>query len=207
MTRGETAQGSDESYERGIELAAKGNYEAAVTVLEGFVAVSTDFPRREQARMALGFAKGQINDWQGAIKCFHDAMVNDIECLPAYTALGHAHLMAGEGDKAIEYFRIAVQKDPRNPQARNGLGDALLKTNSDLDEALYQAQEALRLSPGSAAIRDTVGWILYQHGDLEAAAEQLEEAVRIDPDHQVILAHRREVRDALKRKSAKRGVD
>ncbi len=190
----------DDNYRLGIEAARAGRNADAVRLLEPVVASeSVDFARREHARMLLGYAHAQDGRWEDAIPCFRAAMLNDIECLPARTALGHALLQSGRVDEAIEVYRTAAQLAPSSAPARHGLGWALMQKGEDLDEALYQAQEALRLDPGSAAIRDSVGWILYKLGDAEAAAEQLELAVSIDPDHPVILAHRREVREALKK--------
>lgn len=189
-------------YEAGIALLRDGKPREARAKLERFLGgPEGDVMRREHARMLVGYACGQLDDWESAAEAFRLAMTNDIECLPAYTALGHAYLMLERIPDAVETFRMAVQKEPKNPQARHGLGWALLQQGEDLDEALYQAQEALRLNPQSAAIRDTVGWALYRHGDLEAAAEQLEEAIRLDPDHPAILAHWREVRDKARAKN------
>lgn len=195
-------------YEAGIALLRDGKPREARARLERFLAgADSDRARREHARMLVGYACGQLDDWAAAAAAFRQAMTNDIECLPAYTALGHAYLILERIGEAVETFRMAVQKDPKNPQARHGLGWALLQQGEDLDEALYQAQEALRLNPQSAAIRDTVGWALYQHGDVEAAAEQLEEAIRLDPDHPAILAHWREVRDKARARNEVPGED
>lgn len=185
----------DDDYSKGVNDARQGRYEDAIARLTRVItSTDFDFGRREHARMLLGYAKAQLDDWDGAIECFKAAMINDIECLPAHTALGHAYLMADKLSDAVETFRVAIQKDPNNAQARHGLGWALLQEGKNLDEALHQNYEALRLSPKSAAIRDSVGWTLYKLGDLEAAAEQLEEAVKLDPDHRVILSHWKEVR-------------
>ncbi len=193
----------NQRYENAVAAIRDGKYREVEPVLAGLVAsAALDFQRREHSRMLLGFARAQIDDWAGAITCFKEVLINDIECLPAQTALGHAYLMNGNVQEALETFRVAVQRDARNPQARHGLGWTLLEEGSDLDEALYQLQEALRLDPDSAAVRDSVGWALYRLGDLEGSLEQLEEAVKRNPDHPIILQHRREVRDALARRAS-----
>ncbi|RMH57264.1 MAG: hypothetical protein D6679_07035 [Candidatus Hydrogenedentota bacterium] len=195
-------------YEKAVELVRASAYEEALPLLEKILAAAQlDFGRLEHCRMLAGFVCGEMGKWEEAIPHFRQAMVNDIECLPAYTALGHAYLMAGRIPEAVETFRVAVQKDPANPQARHGLAWSLLEEERNLDEALYQAQEALRLDPQSAAVRDTVGWVLYRVGDLEAAMEQLDEAVRLNPDHPVILQHWREVRKEVKRRKEESGKE
>lgn len=192
-------------YEAAVEMIKEGQYREAEPALAAVCSSEAiDFQRREHSRMLLGFARAQLDDWDGAIACFKEVLVNDIECLPAQTALGHAYLMSGRTAEALETFRVAVQRDGRNPQARHGLGWTLLEEGKDIDEALYQLQEALRLDSDSAAIRDSVGWALYRMGDLDGALEQLEEAVRRNPDHPIILQHRREVRDAARRRDERR---
>lgn len=189
-------------YVSGVELVKRGQYAEAVDHLTKYVKSGhPDVGRADHARMLCGFAHAQMDEWDAAAEQFRVAMTNDIECVPAYTALGHSYLMAGRTDESIDIFKVAVQKDPKNAQAHHGLGWALLEKGDDLGEALYQTQEALRLSPQSAAIRDSVGWALYKSGALEAAAEQMDEAVKLDPDHPTILAHRREIREKLREKS------
>ena len=186
------------TYELGVNQVRQGFYSDAVNTLAEYIeAESIDFGRREHARMVLGFAHAQGGNWNAAISCFKEVMINDIECLPSYTALGHAYLMNKQIDDSIEIFKVAVQKDPENAQARHGLGWSLLEEGRDIDEALYQTQEAFRIDPDSAPIRDTLGWALYKKGELEAAVEQMDEAVKIDPDHPVILEHRKIVKEAF----------
>lgn len=188
------------AYEEGIARVKEGRYADAIHLLAPILDdPHADFGRREHARMVMGFAKSQSQDWEGAIECFRTAMMNDYECLPAQTALGHAYIMAGRLPEAIEIFTAAVKKEPKNAQAHHGLGWALALEGKRLEEALSETHEALRLDPKSPAIRDSVAWTLYKLGDIEAAAEQLEEAIRLDPDHPVILAHWREVKEMLKK--------
>jgi tetratricopeptide (TPR) repeat protein len=197
----------EEEYLSGVEDVAAGRFDRAASRLERVVASrEIDFVRKEHARMLLGFASAQREDWNRAIACFKEVLLNDIECLPAQTALGHAYIKSGRIPDAIDVFRMAIQKDPQNYQARHGLGWALMEEGRDMDEALFQVQEALQLNPRSAAIRDSMGWVFYRMGRLEEAAEQLDEAVKIDPDHPVILAHRREVKEALRRGQERSGA-
>jgi tetratricopeptide (TPR) repeat protein len=194
-----------QTYERGVAAVRDGRLDQAAIFL-GSIAASKEIDpgRREHARMLLGYAKGKLDDWSGAIECFREVLRNDPECIPAETALGHAMVVTGRIPEAIEIFRSALRKDPENPQSIHGLAWALLEEGKDLKEALYQAQEALRRDPESAPIRDTVGWIFFRTGELEAAEEQLEKAILIDPDHAVILEHRHAVREALARKKAEK---
>ncbi len=189
-------------YEKGIECVKDGRYQEALPLLSAVLEDShAEFAKVEHARMLLGFSRTQLKDWNGAIDCFRTAMINDFNCMPAQTALGHAYIMAGRLTEAIETFTTAVQKDPKNAAAHHGLGWALALEGTRLEEALSETHEAVRLDPKSPAVRDSVGWTLYKLGDIEAASEQLEEAIRLDPDHPVILAHWREVREMLKKKS------
>ena len=43
--------------------------------------------------------------------------------------------------------------------------------------ALEYAEQAVRLSPDSATVQDTIGWIYYRKGDFNTAATHLRTAV------------------------------
>jgi tetratricopeptide (TPR) repeat protein len=58
-----------------------------------------------------------------------------------------------------------------------------LRHQGKLDEALYQYQEAVRLTPGYADAHNSLGNILGMKGQDDEAISQYREAVRLNPDH------------------------
>ena len=86
------------------------------------------------------------------------------------TAKGLVH--QGQWLQAVQMFRLAVQADPNNTDARMGLVHSLVK-NSEYAAALREAHEAMALHPEKGEVRYTLGRLLLsQHrpGDALAAA-------------------------------------
>jgi len=69
------------------------------------------------------------------------------------------------------------------------------------EEARGYIQRALAMNPESAAIIDSMGWVLFKLGDYDGALEYLERAWRLEQDPE-IAAHLVDVRWALGEREA-----
>jgi tetratricopeptide (TPR) repeat protein len=104
--------------------------------------------------------------------------------------LAAAYLDAGRSRDAAEQYRLLVKADPRDARALNNLAWTLHQLGDP--EALDLAQRARLLDPESAAIADTLGWLLLQRGRDNEALPLLTEAVAIDSATPAIRYHRAE---------------
>ena len=102
-----------------------------------------------------------------------------------YSGIGRYQAMEAD-------FRSVLKKDPRNANALNALGYMLAERNTRLKEARGYIEQALAVNPDSAAILDSMGWVLYRLGELDAARECLQKAYAREPDDE-IAAHLIEV--------------
>lgn len=89
-------------------------------------------------------------------------------------------------------FKAVLAKDPQNVNALNAMGYMLAEQNTRLREARAYIEQALQLQPDSAAILDSMGWVLYRLGDLDGATNYLRRAYAKDQDEE-IAAHLIEV--------------
>jgi tetratricopeptide (TPR) repeat protein len=89
-------------------------------------------------------------------------------------------------------FRAVLKRDPKHANALNALGFMLAERNIRLQEARGYIERALRLKPGSPAILDSMGWVLYRLGQYKQAKAYLLRAYAKDPDEE-IAAHLVEV--------------
>src|SRR5690606_21300114 len=64
------------------------------------------------------------------------------------------------------------------------------------EEARGYIQKALAMEPDSAAIIDSMGWVLFKLGEYQAAFDYLDRAYRLEPDPE-IAAHLVDVHLAL----------
>ena len=89
-------------------------------------------------------------------------------------------------------LRAILAQDPEDPDALNALGYTLADRTDRFSEAEILIAKALEKKPDSAAILDSMGWVLFKLGQLEAALGYLEKAWALVQDHE-IAAHYGEV--------------
>lgn len=85
-------------------------------------------------------------------------------------------------------LRRILELNPDNPDALNALGYTLADQTERYDEALHLISKALELEPESAAIMDSMGWVLLKLGRLIEAEVYFEKAWEKVHDHE-IAAH------------------
>ena len=86
-------------------------------------------------------------------------------------------------------FRKALALNPSQPQVLNYLGYSLIEKNSNLDEALDMIERAVKESPDSGYIVDSLGWGYYKLGHYEKAVPKLERAAELMPVDPIINDH------------------
>lgn len=73
------------------------------------------------ARQQLGYYRLLEKDWVGAIRLLEGSVAVDPKLLQSWVWLGQACQNAGQRSRAIEAYRKALELDPRQADARNGL--------------------------------------------------------------------------------------
>jgi tetratricopeptide (TPR) repeat protein len=86
-------------------------------------------------------------------------------------------------------FRKALSLNPTQPQVLNYLGYSLIEKNSNLDEALEMIERAVKESPDSGYIVDSLGWGYYKLGQFEKAVPNLERAAELMPVDPIVNDH------------------
>jgi tetratricopeptide (TPR) repeat protein len=79
-------------------------------------------------------------------------------------------------------FRHALAVTENNYSAHHNLGVALFK-KGQLDEAIHQLKETIRLTPDDADAHHHLGTAFYQQGRIGEAIRQFQEAIRLNPHH------------------------
>ncbi len=114
--------------------------------------------------------------------------------------LGRAELLLRMDrlDESIEQYRAAADRWPESAMSLNALGYTLADRTDQYREAEKLIRKALEFDPDSAAIIDSLGWVLFKQGEYEAALAELQRAYEMLDDHEV-AAHIVETLVALDR--------
>lgn len=135
----------------------------------------------------------------------------------AFYARGMLHYETREYEKAVQDLTDAVYRFPREPLAgATNFHATLLRTRGDsylntgeIDNALADLSEAIRIDPRSAMAFSCRGDAWYEKNEIERAMEDFSKAVQLDPDladafngHANCLVRKREFARAIQDYSA-----
>ena len=98
----------------------------------------------------------------------------------------------GNFDEMENDLRTIISIDPENASALNALGYSLVLHTKRLQEAYDLIYRAYLLQPNSAAIVDSMGWVLFKRGELKQALYYIKKAMAMMPDPE-IAAHLGEI--------------
>jgi tetratricopeptide (TPR) repeat protein len=136
----------------GLDLARRGEHDAAVGHLEAALAGSRG---AADVHVNLAASHAALGRWNAAERELRAALALDPGHPEAHANLGLALADAGRPREAERHYRAALAADPRLAEAHNNLG-SLLAREGRHDEAEAHLAEALRLDPGLAAARENL---------------------------------------------------
>jgi Flp pilus assembly protein TadD/predicted aspartyl protease len=99
----------------------------------------------------------------------------------ALSAYADAVWSAGQFDEAEAAWREGLDISPESARARHGIARSLL-SRSKLDDALNEAQAALKIDPRDGEIHHTVGTIYERMGRYEQAAASFNNYINLLPN-------------------------
>lgn len=95
-------------------------------------------------------------------------------------------------DESIADLEMLLAKQPRNADLLNALGYTLANRTQQYDRARELIEQAIQLKPDSAAIADSMGWVLFKQDELDEAERYIRKAYELDADPE-IAAHLGEI--------------
>ena len=147
------------------------------------------FPNFE---LQLNIAEAQFrtaNNRAGeAIPQLTEALSRDPESIEILYTRALAFEQLDNIDAAEKDLRRILELKPNDPDALNALGYTLADRTDRYEEALVLIKAALLQKPESAAILDSMGWVLLKLGQLESAESYFTKAWGKSRDHE-IAAH------------------
>ncbi len=82
-------------------------------------------------------------------------------------------------------LKTILRLEPDHTDALNALGYSLADQNLDLDKAYQMILTAFNKRPNSAAIIDSLGWVLYRKGEYNKSLDHLKKAWEQEPSAEV----------------------
>ena len=188
---------------RAILIGKRGNLEAASRL---FREIRLSQPRlTTQSFIAEAQLYREAGQLEKALEIYDEAIAAN----PANTELLYARgLLAaelGRIDQAEKDFKAILAVTPNDVDALNALGYTLADQTDRYEEAYDYIRRAYEQNPDSAAILDSMGWVLYRMGKKEQALMFLRKAAAKLDDGE-ISAHLGEVLWSLGRPEAAREV-
>lgn len=167
---------------KGRIFAALGDYEQAV---DAYASAYQAQPARSLAvalfdarrRAGLETPEASLVDWLGRTP--DDTAIT--------LMLAQWYQASGQTGAAQRSYRKLLSADKDNAAALNNL--ALIRSEQGHDDALDYAHRAHEAAPGSAAIADTLGWLLVNGGNMDRGMPLLEQAAGDMPDNPGIQYH------------------
>lgn len=162
----------------GRMLLAQKRYAAALQLLEEAVTIKAD---SANCWNALGVARRETDDMQGAADAFRRALAANPDLIHAHNNLGNWYLAAGAPEEALRRFEGALAIDAGFYETLNNRIVALLDLARN-QEAETFAKQALETFPESAPLHLNLGNSYLQQGRGYLALKSYERALALDPN-------------------------
>ncbi len=95
--------------------------------------------------------------------------------------LGRSLRLQDKLDEALTAYRKAIELNPQNPYAFNGLGNTLASQENRLDEAIAAYRKAIQIDPKFGFAYTGLGNILYAQNKIPEAIAYYRKAIELDP--------------------------
>ena len=181
----------DLAYYIGLCYASLAQYDDALVYLEQIITAGSDIARIYQCRLILAFIYSKTG--RGRLAEFELSKLLDAgyESPQVYTAMGYLAYEQHDTEKALSLYEKALELDPDNATALNGLGYILADTEKDLTRALVLCKRALHAQPDNAAYIDSLAWLYFKMGFDTEARTYIQRAAGHLPDNEIIGYHAR----------------
>jgi Tfp pilus assembly protein PilF len=142
-----------------------------------------------------GLASG-LGDEKRAIEILGDGIARYPDVIDLVMSRVFAYERIGRHDAAVQELRRALAERPADAVLQNALGYTLADQDRQLQEAQGLVTAALTQMPDSAAVLDSMGWVLFRQGRLPEALQYLERASSLGEEIEIEL-HLGEVQWAM----------
>ncbi len=181
------------AYLFGICHARLGDWDNALLYLEQVVTGGLDPARDGQCRMALAYVYTATGRHKLAEYELRRLRESGFESVQVYAFLGYTAWAQGRPEEAIRQYAKALELDPENANALNGMGYLLACEGKDGARALTYCRKAVDKVPDNPAYRDSLAWAYFRLGFLDEAKDNIGRALSLSPGAPEIREHARSI--------------
>lgn len=123
----------------------------------------------------------QAKTWLNSETLFTNMMNVSKNASSAYHNLAIIYKQRGETDKAIEFYKKAIEIDPKKAKSYNNLG-TIYAEEGKFDDAEYCFKKSIEFAPRMAKPYYNLGFLYEKKGDIPKAIEYYKKALELDPE-------------------------
>ena len=154
-----------------------------------------------QVVMARAGLLTSFDETRRAVEVLDEGLAQYPDVFDLRMARVFAYERDGKHDAAVRDLRKLLADRPADPVVQNALGYTLADQNRQLPEAQALIEAGLAQMPDSAAVLDSMGWVLYRQKRYEQALGYLKRAYELGDDSEIAV-HLGEVQWAMGEKAA-----
>jgi len=154
-----------------------------------------------QVVMARAGLLTSFDETRRAVEVLDEGLAQYPDVFDLRMARVFAYERDGKHDAAVRDLRKLLADRPADPVVQNALGYTLADQNRQLPEAQALIEAGLAQMPDSAAVLDSMGWVLYRQKRYEQALGYVKRAYELGDDSEIAV-HLGEVQWAMGDKAA-----
>lgn len=147
----------------GEELIKKGEYDKALTILQG---VLKNKPDSASVRILMGKVHEEKKDYERAQQLYEGAVEKNPQYLRAHNTLAALLLKTGKKKEALHSLEKAAKISPLNPDRQIKIGNLILESGGDMEKAQQAFEVAIKQRPERA---NDIAEIYLKNGKAEEA--------------------------------------
>lgn len=127
-----------------------------------------------------GFSMNATKDYAGAKASMLKSLEFKQDYTNTYLELGFAHTKLKEAEPAIEYFKKAIELDPKSHIGYNGIAEVYRDVKKDMGEAMNWYQKTLNMNVNERKANFGMGYCLNSTGKYNDAIIYLKKAIEFE---------------------------
>ena len=130
-----------------------------------------------------GYVQNALKQYEPARVSLNKSLESKTDYINTYLELGFASLRLKQDEVAIEYYKKAIELDPKSHVPLNGIAEVYRDNKKDLTEAMTWYRKTLALNPDERKANFGMGYCSNSLGNYSEAIIYLQKAVQQQPDY------------------------